>query len=749
MNTSFQSKYSPYGNHAIDVRELLSLFISRWYYFFIGMLISCGLGWVYIQNAQKIYRVKAKVSLEPIQKGFSEEEKSAFYRTEIATLTAQDLIEKSVDRTDLGVIYFKEAFGWKIRNYRHSPAYFVFDTSHVQLLNCPIEITEVGTGIMRISAFGKNVSLFDIPSQKITGVEEIVSIDTIIKVTDDFIHPLLAFHLRPNPNNQKESGWRYFVDLISLEELSAELQENMMIHQSEDAPHLLELFSKGTSTERQKWFLNNLLSIYQWKVNHHGESKPSTYPNFTTASSSNNISDVYSSQSEQPFSSSKRNSLLDKRKNIILEIIPNYENLHAILKNDGEEPPKNVFEEPGKEDIVVNKLLFIRETLKEEEIDVKYKTGGTGPLWEVVQLKIERNKKQILDHIERKIDAYQSELQGIESKREQIVAEGNSLDPEWEEPNEASTDFDDENLVIESQEPAAQIKIIESVRKDGKTPIAPQKSLVFLVCALIGVGFPILLIGTMNLMQNKVSSEKSIQENTRIPILGLIAHHSQAKEYLVQPESRSILAESFRSLRIKMKYLNEDIVHEVIGITSSSSGEGKTFCATNLAMVMAQAEKKTLLIDCDLRRPRLTRYFPNPTTMGLADYLAGRVSDWKKLVHPTPQKGFSVIHSGPVQTNPMDLLSTHAMFDFISEARKIYDHIIIDTPPLGLVSDYLIIMKLTDYNLYVVRDKKTKIEDLKWINELYDAEKIKDVGLVVNDVTSVAPYGYIDEKYVY
>jgi len=228
-----------------------------------------------------------------------------------------------------------------------------------------------------------------------------------------------------------------------------------------------------------------------------------------------------------------------------------------------------------------------------------------------------------------------------------------------------------------------------------------------------------------------------------------VARHDRNSNYIVPKDSRTALAESFRSIRIKMQYLNDNAHQQVVGLTSSASGEGKTFCSTNLAAIMAQAGKKTLLIDTDLRRPRVTRYFENGDGSGLSSYLAGDIDDYHHIVHNTHIENLDVIHSGPVCTNPLDLMSTDKMTDLMEIFRQEYDHIVMDTPPVGLVSDYLIIMKLTDFNIYVVRDSTTSIDSLKWINELYDNDKIKNIAMVINDVKSVAAYGYINNHYGY
>ncbi|MEL6846661.1 MAG: CpsD/CapB family tyrosine-protein kinase, partial [Bacteroidota bacterium] len=268
---------------------------------------------------------------------------------------------------------------------------------------------------------------------------------------------------------------------------------------------------------------------------------------------------------------------------------------------------------------------------------------------------------------------------------------------------------------------SVDMEVIDSPKQQGKKPIAPNKAFYLLGGLILGLALPAVFIVVRDFFDKSISGFEDLQASTNIPVLGFIARHDRNSSYIVPKDSRTALAESFRSIRIKLQYLtDEGGPQQIIGLTSSSSGEGKTFCATNLAAVFAQAGKRTLLIDIDLRRPRVTRYFENGDGRGLSTYLIGEVNDPKEIVHKTHIENLDVIHSGPICTNPLDLIATDKMHDLLSQYRQEYDAIILDTPPVGLVSDYLVIMQMTDFNVYVVRDTTTNVENLRMINELYD-----------------------------
>ena len=177
------------------------------------------------------------------------------------------------------------------------------------------------------------------------------------------------------------------------------------------------------------------------------------------------------------------------------------------------------------------------------------------------------------------------------------------------------------------------------------------------------------------------------------------------------------------------------------GITSSRESEGKTFCAVNLAAVMAYSGRRTILIDTDMRRPRVATYFQLEGRKGLSNFLVddGTV---KEIINNTEHKGFDVICSGPIPPNPIDLIGSPRMEELITTLKQTYSTIILDSPPVGYVSEYIILMKYTDANLYIVRSDYTNRNSLGKINKLHERKKISNVSILLNDVKATKSSGY-------
>jgi capsular exopolysaccharide synthesis family protein len=219
--------------------------------------------------------------------------------------------------------------------------------------------------------------------------------------------------------------------------------------------------------------------------------------------------------------------------------------------------------------------------------------------------------------------------------------------------------------------------------------------------------------------------------------------HNDSGYNLVNINSpKSGIAESFRSIRTNIQYLASDKKEKVICITSSVGGEGKTFVAMNLASIFSITRGKTILIGADMRKPKIFNDFNLSNDKGLSSYLSNQNTK-DEVIQKTEFENLDIILSGPIPPNPSELLSLDKMKDFIKELKKTYQHIIIDTPPIGLVTDGLILMKHSDVNIYVVRQNFTTKDMLHNFNETVIKNNVVNMNLIINDISNdKSSYGY-------
>jgi capsular exopolysaccharide synthesis family protein len=216
---------------------------------------------------------------------------------------------------------------------------------------------------------------------------------------------------------------------------------------------------------------------------------------------------------------------------------------------------------------------------------------------------------------------------------------------------------------------------------------------------------------------------------------------------VAKSKSKSSIAESFRNLRANLQYfLKNGSGSKTILVTSSVSGEGKTFCSANLAYIYAISGKKTLVLGADLRKPALSKVFRQKNSRGLSSYLAG-MCEYDALGENVITENLFVIHSGHVPPNPSELLVGERMALFVEKIKKDYEVIIIDSPPIGIVSDSLELTQYADINTIIVRQGTTKKSSVDVIHSMYKEGKIRNTAVIFNDIDfSRTIYGH---KYGY
>lgn len=221
----------------------------------------------------------------------------------------------------------------------------------------------------------------------------------------------------------------------------------------------------------------------------------------------------------------------------------------------------------------------------------------------------------------------------------------------------------------------------------------------------------------------------------RIPLLGTIGFSDKDTNLLVAEHPRSLASESFRSLRSALFYIASEKKCKKILVTSSVSGEGKTYISLNLASAMALSGKKTCIIGLDLRKPKLSTYLDISSKKGLSGYLIDKDSA-DEIIVSTAYENLFVVPSGPVPPNPAELLLKAKMNDFLDRLEKEFDIIVMDCPPVGLVSETMDLLRFSDVNLYIVRHDFTHKNQLLMINDLYANDQIRNFYAIFNGLKS-------------
>ncbi|MCJ7467115.1 MAG: polysaccharide biosynthesis tyrosine autokinase, partial [Maribacter sp.] len=293
----------------------------------------------------------------------------------------------------------------------------------------------------------------------------------------------------------------------------------------------------------------------------------------------------------------------------------------------------------------------------------------------------------------------------------------------------------------------------------SELPVSPKKSLILLTSVILGLLLPFSIIYTNDLLDNKIHNKIGLEKLVSdIPVLAELPKLEKKSNTLIIKDDRSVMAESLRILRTNLDYLikakNSPGKNNVIFVTSSVSGEGKTFLSSNLAMILASTHKKVLLIGADIRNPKLYSFFDSKNVdelgkrlakkeVGLTEYLYDDSLTTKDMIHSMLlyANTVDVIYSGKIPPNPAELLLSDRIKPLFKEVSEMYDYVIVDTAPLMVVADTLLISEYSDQIIYVTRAGMTETKVLEYPLKLKKEGKLKNLSFVVNDV-KVSDLGY-------
>ncbi len=276
----------------------------------------------------------------------------------------------------------------------------------------------------------------------------------------------------------------------------------------------------------------------------------------------------------------------------------------------------------------------------------------------------------------------------------------------------------------------------------SSTPIKPNRRSIQIMAILIGLTIPAAFIFGKEMLNDKVTTRFDVEKITAAPILGEIGHSYSEKVLIVNKTTRSMVAEQFRIIRSNLQYVIGKAERFTLLITSSFSGEGKSFLSTNVGGVLALAGKKTIILEFDIRKPKVLSGLNMEKGPGITNFLIGK-SELNELIRKVPDtENLYVLGCGPIPPNPSELLLSEKVAELFELLKKEFDVVIVDTAPVGMVSDAQTLSKFCDSTLYMVRQGHTFKKQITLIDEFYTQNKLPKVAVVINDVKLKTGYGY-------
>lgn len=755
-----------------DVTGLLLDYLSHWKWFLLSIIVFVALMYWYVSTIVPQYEVGASIYINndktvnsgkmlPGLEGLDLEATSYMDETEIEILKSKNNLKKIVDSLDLAYEYYNIAGLRDEPVYRSSAVLARMDSVSLNTLKAPVEIT-----------IHRNGDKYDIEARtRLSGDEEKVSV-TADKLPADVKTSLGVVTLYQSPFTKDMTGNRERIVVRNPEVKAAEIAADLTIQQAEKAQGILRMAIQTPLVEEGTEILKAIVHFYNRQIIDdknrsaiqteafildrlvmiNGELKD-VEERLRTYREQHNISDLQAQTAMNLSQQSNTEAQLaqaDADMEILNDIerrvqqqdsystLPSYSNNEAVTQsieayNQGVANYERSLESLGddhprmaklrdelikqKSQIVSNITAAKKEVASRRRAIANIENRSTGQL--AVQPKIDKGLNEIFREQQVKVNIYTFLLQ----KREEIALQKTLATP--------TAQFIDNPV--------------------GEGPVSPNRMMYLAIGLLVGLLLPALIILLRRILFPKFSDKEDLERLTKVPILGEICQDSKAVQQnsvVVGANVSTTIAELFRLLRNNINFIGTAQSRpKVILVTSSVSGEGKTFIAINLATSMALTGKRTIVVGLDVRRPVLSRLVGANNHRGATTYLSGQETDLDSLIIQSDiDPNLYVLPAGPVPPNPNELLLSANMQHMIDQLKAQFDYVIIDSAPIGMVSDSFLIVPHSDVQLYVTRAGVSSAKGLKVLHESIRAGRLPKVYLVLNGV-NVGSTAYVYRRY--
>ncbi|MDR7209002.1 polysaccharide biosynthesis tyrosine autokinase [Flavobacterium piscis] len=772
--------FSIFENHkSFDFKGFLIKIGGYWKLFLISLLIAFTIAYQVNIRKEKIYAMQTLISIKEQSNPFFTSNTSLVFNwggisdqvTGVSTiLQSRSHNEIVVDKLQYYIDYLEQGKYNMIDVYGATPFYINIDKSKPQLSGSLIGIRFISENEyeIRIPFENNSVSLFTYSSNSYsqTAVEPIEFVKKY-KVGKQVSLPFLNWKLEIKDNPGFYKGKEYFIRFNNFDGTVSRYRGINV--DSEKGGSILTLSLNGTNKARMVEYLNStvkmLIKMQLDSKNQFATNTISFIDSTLVAMESQlketgnelksfrkdkNIYDI--EQGGGKFSD--KISGFDVQKDEVTRKIAYYNSLKAYLRNSVDYSKLPAPSVAGIEDpnIVVNISKLITLSTQRSEMSYAVKSDKIFKDFDNQMIAV---KNVLLENIATAKSSLQYDLAIISSKIGEVESTIKKLPEEQQELLKIKRKYDlSDNIYstflqkrneadIVKASNLSDIYFIDPAKDIGGGLIGPKTSVNYVLALFLGILIPLIIVFILFFINNSIQNTDDITNQTQIPLIGVVGVNKEKSSLAVFDKPKSPLSEAFRAIRSSLQFLYKKQQLDgakTLMITSSISGEGKTFCSINIATVFALSEKRTVIVGLDLRKPKLSEEFNLINNFGVVNYLIKQKS-LAEIVNKTKIPYLDVILSGPVPPNPSELIIGETMKEFIDELKKNYDYIILDTPPVGLVSDALELIEFSDVTLYVVRQNYTKKEMIMLLNNRVKRGELTNVSIVLNGFENKAKYG--------
>jgi capsular exopolysaccharide synthesis family protein len=757
------------GFFSFNVKRFIGTVIHYWYWFAISLILALVLAYIYLLLAQPLYLIKGSIVINQDKNTNSailnkldilKEEEPADFWNEINQMRSEDLILQIVDTLNLHVQYYSINQLNEKELYHDSPIRVVFDSSGFKGDYTTFTLKYTSDGRFNMTEGTKTRS---------------VMYDTWISRPYGRFKIEYTYNLNPTEENFLLNDIN--VTIRNRSSAAQRILSELQINSADGRGSVLDLSYRDNIPGRGVDILNALLYLYMTtKLSSIDENAQKTR-DFINQHKSELMADLRGIDSnveaiklqsnlvdpegqattivtEKKMAQQNLEDLYARRKSLI--------NLRNLLLNmDGYE----IVVPLGVDDDLLEKLIndyndLVRKLGTQERVQ---ELGSQNPFLQQTLTELEQLKRRILEVLARISDQVNNSIEvttRTETKNSNAARNIANADRQITEVKRGYDVLQNMYLFLFQKGIENEISIYNETNKAkvaiapyaSGMPISPIAKNIYMLAFFLGLLLPALLLLIMELLNRKVLHEDDIYGATDIPLVGIISKEVNEEtpdvNIAVRPRTRSSIAEQFRILRANLEFVPFIDDKKVINVISSESNEGKTFVSLNLGIILALSTRRVVVVEFDLRRPRISDILNISNSHGVSEYLEG-ILEIQQVIKPSGiHSNLYVANCGRIPANPGDLMTYPSAGQMIQELQEMFDVVIVDTAPINLVTDAILLSKYAGLNLFVVRQGATYISDVKQFDELVNVEnKIQNPAIVFNSVEFLLKYGYFSNPY--
>ena len=780
--TSYKPQQNNNEEQTVDIKQLIFLFLNHWYLFLIGAVVALAIGFVINRYSPNVYQTSGTVLIKDAQSGFDATDimTNGNFRgyqnvdNEMSILNSYALKDRAVRKMNIEVTYMEKGRIATRELYKATPFTVEFDRAVPQAVGLEYNIVSLGEDKIVLHATSEGYNKYDFILSKITQSSmQKVDVTTECKpgemVDNEYNRFRIVLNDNYNPevdNNRKLSFW--FNSYANLVRQNSSYSVSPTTKQSS----VLSVIASGYNTQKIIDFTNTLMNEYVVR----GLEKKNVVSENTIEFIDNELGGIQESLSSAE-SDLKTFREQNDVMNLDLQANEVYSNLRALEKEKSEmavnlkiykrlkeyieyqiNDPENLAAPStmGISDPLLNQLAHDLVTLAQTKATQQLTLTEQHPQIVKLNEQIVTTKKALLENVNNLVNNAQMSLDEIDRRIAVLEGESRQLPDKQQQLINYQRNFkfnEDTYKYLMQRRAEAQIlkasntpdnEILDIARIETTRKISPRTAMNYLIALIIGLLIPALYLFLKNYFNVSITDRKDVEKLTRFPIVGQVAQTSDTNPLVVINSPKSPIAESFRSIRTNIEFLTQGKSKSTILVTGDMQSIGKTFNSINIASIYAFYGKKTVLLGFDMRKPKLFQEFGLNNNVGISSFLSNK-EPFENIIQTAPQvPNLDIITSGPIPPNPAELIASEKCDEFFKLLKEKYDYIIIDTPPLGLVTDAFLLMRFADVKLFIVRQGVTNKNIFGSIIKDLEDRGI-DASIVINGIQTNK--GYYGKRY--